>query len=213
MRRLRKHIDALHSLNGVPGADEKGQISGEGAGLAGDVDKDWRCKGEHIAHGLRLNAFPGRIEDDDVWLFLEPAHLGFDVPGDKLAVGQAVGRGVGLGCLDRFGNQLDADNFFSEGREDLADGPDATVQVEEHGLLRCAGRPLPDGVAHRGVEHLGAPGVGLEKGEGCDLEIDVENPVVDDAIPVKHSAGFCLGYVGDAVVEAVNHRRDLAVHL
>lgn len=213
MRCLREHIDALHRFNGVPGADEKGQIPGEGAGLAGDVDEDRRCKGEHIPHGLRLNAFPGRIEDDDVRLFLELAHLGLDVPGDKLAVGQAVGRGVGLGCLDRFGNQLDADNFFSERREDLADGPDATVQVEEHGLLRCTGRSLPDGVAHRGVEHLGAPGVGLEKGEGRDLEIDVENPVVDDAAAVKQAHRFRLGHVGDAVVEAVDHRHDLAFQL
>ena len=145
-----------------------------------------------------MDAFPGRVQDDDVRGLRQGIQHFQDVPRDKAAVRDAVA-GCVLPCgIHRFRDDLHAHGAAGSPRHQLGNGPGAAVEIKHSAALR-----LPGVLPHLAVEKLRPSGIVLEKGEGRDPEPESgedllkifaspekRRPLVDDCIRKRIVSGM-----------------------
>ena len=133
-----------------------------------------------------MDPVPGRIQDDGVRLLLDGVQDLEDVPGDELAVGQAVPGRVDLRRLHGLLHDLDADDFLRCGGHELGDGPGPAVKIVDDALPAALRLLILQQIAAGGlIEDLRAVAVGLEEGKGRHLKLQAQQLLREMVGPVQ----------------------------
>lgn len=174
MESMRELIHGLDVIEFISSRCQFFQVSGQGGGVAADVDD---APGGDLQHGLDaffVAALAGRIDADDVdlrvfALFFQFLHIvGQDflcLADVEAGVCDSVAVRILFSVLDGLGDDLDTTDLFCVAGHEEADGADAAVEVP-YGLI--AGQAGAG--QSQAVEFLGLAWVDLVEGEGRDGE-------------------------------------------
>ncbi len=177
---------------------EAENVPGQSGRVTGDVDQPLRGHGRAGVHGGLVHAPAGRVHHQR----LRPEAPVRQGPGrlarvgtEKFRVFDAVGPGVFPGVFDGLGHDLRPDHLSRLPGQAQADGPRATVQIQRQAAGAAGGvvqGPL--------VQLLRLGRVDLEKGLGCDLKGQAQEPVPDvglspERVKVPGQDGIAPGLV------------------
>ena len=162
---------------------QQGHVTGQGGGVAGNVDDAPGGESGQGFDGVGVEALPGRIHHHhvglDALLFQSQSRLA-GVAAEKFGVFNAVALGVVLCVLHSLGDHLHADDLAGGGSHSQGDGAHAAVQIQ-NGVVSgdlCLG----DGGL---IEPLGLMVVHLIEGPGAQTEIQAAESVLDVAGAVE----------------------------
>ena len=168
MHGLGEHVHRLHIFHLIAQGLQDLGISGEGGGIAGDVDD---AGGLHAGGGgedFFAAAGADGVHDDHVRakaFFIELWHPFAGVGGVEFGIGNLISFCIFLGVFDGFLHDLDADDAFGFLGKAQRNGAGAAVGVDDGlatGELRAG-----EGFF---VEPFGLEAMDLEEGEGGDFE-------------------------------------------
>ncbi len=209
MLRPRKLIKPLNLDDTVAKVLKSLKVLSLGARIARNVDDFGGLSGGNFRNSFRIDALAGRVEDDDVGPvggLGEAVELVKDVVTDELGVGDLVEGGGLDGLLDGLFVDFDADDPLGLLGHDLGDGAGAGVEVVDGLAGEVAGHV--DGPL---IEVFRAGDVGLEEGEGADLEGEAAHLLGDFLIAEEEVDLLGDDGIGDGVVGGVVDGLDLVV--
>ena len=109
------------------------QVSGEGGGVAGDVDDGGGFAGDEGVDEAVVEAFAGGIDDNEVrgrLVFDLAGQPGFGFGGDKAGIANAQLPGVVTGIAGGVADGLNANKAFGVPGQVEANGADAAIEVK-----------------------------------------------------------------------------------
>ena len=162
---------------------QEGNVTGQGGGVAGDVDQ---AAGGHAADGfdgVGVQALAGRVHGDDVradaLLFQLQGGLAC-VAAEEFRVFDAVASGVVPGILHGLGNHLHPNDLAGGGGHGQGDGAHTAVEVQ-HQILFGDARQVDGSL----VEALGLVVVHLVEGAGGQAELEAAEGILDEARAIE----------------------------
>lgn len=118
-----------------------------------------------------------RIEDEEVGAGLDFFDLMEDVSADKFHIVQSIFFGGDSRFFYGFFNDFNTDDFFRPFCQNLGNGSRARIEVEDGSLF------IAYKVTGPVIDKFSGIGVGLEEGEGTDVEVESTDIFLNVSLP------------------------------
>src|SRR5690242_2035544 len=168
---MREHIHRLHAGHRIFFIQQL-QVPGLCSRITADVDDGRSFHVQYLSHQLFVHAGPWRISYDDIGAAFgrkEPVITDLrHIPRKKSGMSNAIELRIFPGISDGFRDHLYADDAGSLSADKNADAARPAIKV----IHRLAARQLRKLPGHL-VKPLALPRIGLKKGFGPDLELEI----------------------------------------